>query len=231
MAVKNCTAFLVLDPANVGHTLVSPTVDKMSILKFTFYLVFPFTIIIPKYRIMQQSFKKVPSISLTQALVSTPLWSPITPVGTPKTDSPQPQSGPGTLKIDDSGMLLDVGSIQDWFDYNSELASLSSDQAKLDKQQTPSSTVHMSDVVKCADFRSRSDSQESTASSSQSSFALDTLPAAKCEKSLAQNRPAEPPNMPTQALESNRRMLGFECDRMGPGLENGQRKSHPTGDA
>ncbi len=59
------------------------------------------------------------------------VWSPVTPVRDDKIDNPRPQPGcSSTVKGDESGILLDVGLIEDCFQYNSEFVSGESDVSK-----------------------------------------------------------------------------------------------------
>lgn len=138
----------------------------------------------------QRSFKKLPYVGLPQASVSTPLWSPVTPDN--KIDNPRPQPRcSSTLNVDESGILLDVGLIEDCFQYNSEFVSSSWEQEHRKTQQTAPSTVHIFEVMKCAD----SCLQDSLSKHADNSLCTSDLPESKYGNSLCPSRPAEPPDM------------------------------------
>lgn len=145
----------------------------------------------------QRSFKKLSCVDLPQAPVPTPLWSPVTPV---RDDSPQPQPGcPSTMIVDESGMFF--GSTEEWFQYSSELVSWSWEQAHRKPQQRGSglSTVHISEVMKCAD----SCMQDSLSKHSNNSLCISDMSETN---SRYPSCLAEPPDTDNQALDADRRI-------------------------
>jgi len=158
----------------------------------------------------QRSFKKLPYVGLPQASVSTPLWSPVTPVRDNKIDNPRLQPGWSST--------VNVDKTEDCFQYNSEFVSSSWEQEHRKTQQTAPSTVHIFEVMKCAD----SCVQDSLSKHTDNSLCTSDLPESKYGNSLCPSRPAEPPDMDTQAPTADRRTL--RKHKIESGHKKGQRK-------